>query len=91
MGAPLDHDNLARSVWPDTAYRSKANPRLLDRLGFVAPFQRAKPRGRPMPTHIAQRIAARARVRPRVEHIFAAEKGRVDLVIRTIGLARATA
>jgi IS5 family transposase len=91
LGALLDRDNLASSVWADTAYRSKANLRLLDRRGFVAQFQRAKPRGRKMPAHIAQGNATRARVRACVEHVFAAEKRRFDLVVRTIGLARATA
>lgn len=91
LGALLDGDNLASSVWADTAYRSKANLRLLDRRGLVAQFQRAKPRNRPMPAHIAQGNATRARVRAKVEHVFAAEKRRFDLVIRTIGLARARA
>ncbi len=91
LGALLDRDNLASGVWADTAYRSKANLALLDRRGLRAQFQRAKPRGRPMPRHIAQGNATRARVRARVEHVFAAEKRRFDLVIRTVGLARATA
>ena len=34
---------------------------------------------------------ARARVRARVEHVFAAQKRRLHLVVRTIGLARASA
>jgi hypothetical protein len=57
----------------------------------VAQFQRAKPRGRPMPPHIARGNVTRARVRSRVEHVFAAQKHRMRLVVRTIGLARATA
>jgi transposase, IS5 family len=44
-----------------------------------------------MPPHIARGNATRARVRSRVEHVFAAEKRRMGLVVRTIGLARATA
>jgi hypothetical protein len=91
LGALLDRDNWASAAWADTAYRSKANLRLLDRRGLLAQFQRAKPRGRPMPKHIAQGHATRARVRAKVEHVFAAEKRRFELVIRTIGLARATA
>ena len=50
----LDVDNLASGVWADTAYRSKANLRLLDRRGHKPEFQRAKPRGQPMPAHIRQ-------------------------------------
>lgn len=55
--------------------------------GLVPQFQR----GKPMPRHIARGDARRARIRSRVEHVFAAQKRRFDLVIRTIGLARATA
>jgi IS5 family transposase len=50
-----------------------------------------KPRGRPMPPHVARGNATRARIRSRVEHVFAAEKQRMGLVVRAIGLARATA
>ena len=84
-------DNTASAVWADTAYRSKANLALLDRRGLVPQFQRAKPRGRPMPPNIARGNAARARVRAKVEHVFATQKRRFGLVIRTVGLARATA
>jgi hypothetical protein len=70
---------------------SKANLRLLDRRGLTSKFQRAKPRGKPMPTHIRCGNATRAKVRSRVEHVFAAEKRRLHLVIRTIGLVRASA
>ncbi len=75
----------------DTAYRSKANLALIARRGLTPQFQRAKPRGRPMPPHIARGNATRARVRSRVEHVFAAEKRRMGLLVRTIGLLRATA
>ncbi len=87
----LDADNLASSVWADTAYRSKANLRLLHRRELVPEFQRKKPRGQPMPAHIRRGNATRARVWARGEHVFAAEKRRLHLVIRTIGQARATA
>ena len=91
LGRVLDGGNLASSVWADTAYRSQANLRLLDRRGLTPEFQRRKPRGKPMPAHIRRGNASRARVRARVEHVFAAQKRRLHLVIRTIGLVRATA
>jgi len=91
FAAVLDSANTASDVWADTAYRGKANLALLEKRGLVAQFQRAKPRGRPMPAHIARGNATRARVRSRVEHVFAATKVRMRLVIRTVGLARATA
>ena len=43
-----------------------------------------------MPPHIARGNASRARVRVAIEHVFAAQKCRLGLVIRTVGLARAT-
>jgi IS5 family transposase len=91
LGAVLDPNNTASGVWADTAYRSKANVDLLHRRGLVPEFQRAKPRGRPMPAHIARGNATRARVRSLVEHVFATEKRRMGLVVRSIGLVRATA
>jgi IS5 family transposase len=91
LGAVLDANNTASGVWADTAYRSKANVEMLDRRGLVPEFQRAKPRGKPMPAHITRGNATRARVRSLVEHVFATEKRRMGLVVRSIGLVRATA
>ena len=43
-----------------------------------------------MPERIAKANAAKSKVRAAVEHVFAWQKGPMGLVIRTIGLARAT-
>jgi len=83
-GAVLDPNNTASGVWADTACRSRADVELLDRCGLVPEFQRAKPRGLPMPAHCSRGNATRARVRSLVEHVFATEQ-------RRIGLVRATA
>ncbi len=91
LGAVLDRDNTASDVWADTAYRSAANLDLLERRGLKPQFQRKKPRGKKMPAHIARGNATRARVRSRVEHVFAVQKCRLGLVVRTIGMARARA
>jgi IS5 family transposase len=90
LGRLLDPDNTASGVWADTADRSAANVALLVRRGLVPQFQRAKPRGKPMPAHIARGNATRARSRVAIEHVFAAQKCRLGLLVRTIGLARAT-
>jgi transposase, IS5 family len=87
----LDPKNTASQVWADTAYRSAANVALLARRGLAPQFPRAKPRGRPMPPHMMRGNARRARVRVAVEHVFAAQKCRLRLVIRSIGLVRARA
>ena len=89
LGKLLDRQNTASPVWADAAYRSAANTKLLGRRGLVPQFQRPKPRGKPMPPHMARGNASRARVRVAVEHVFASQKCRLGLVIRSVGLARA--
>jgi transposase, IS5 family len=91
LGRLLDPENTARSVWGDTAYRSAANVALLARRGLAPQFQRPRPRGRPMPPHMVRGNASRARVRVAIEHVFAAQKCRLGLIIRSVGLAHATA
>lgn len=91
LGAVLNPENTGSFVWADVAYRSRANVVLLERRCLAPQFQRAEPRGRPMPAHIARGNATRARVRSLVEHVFAAQKRRMGLVVRSIGLVRATA
>jgi IS5 family transposase len=71
--------NTASGVWADTAYRSKKNETFLER---------GMPR-RPLPEHIARANAKRSAVRSAVEHVFAGQKHRMGLFIRTIGIARA--
>jgi hypothetical protein len=73
LDAVLDRDNTASEAWADTAYRSAANLALLGRRGLKPQFQCKKPRGKKMPAHIVRGNATRARVRSRVEHVFAAQ------------------
>lgn len=86
----LDKSNTASTVWADTAYRSKANEAFMEANGFVSKVHRKKPKGRPMPEAVRRANSARSKVRSHVEHVFAAQKDRMDLFVRTIGLARAT-
>jgi IS5 family transposase len=90
LGKLLDPHNTASPVWADTAYRSATNAALLGRRGRVPQFQRPKPRGRPLPPHMARGNARRARVRVAIEHVFATQKCRLGLIIRSVGLVRAT-
>jgi len=76
-------------VWGDTAYRSRANERLLAENGRRSQIHRKKPPRKPMPNHTARANGAKSKVRAAVEHVFAHEKGPMGLVVRTIGLARA--
>lgn len=87
----IDPNNTASDVWADSAYRSAANERFLAGIGKVSRIHRRKPQGKPMPKRTAKANAAKSAVRAHVEHPFAHQKGPMGLVIRTIGIARATA
>ena len=82
-------DNLAASVWADTAYRSQANEAWLASIGRASRIHRKKPPGRPMPRHVGRANARKSAVRARVEHVFAQQKEHMGLRVRTIGLPRA--
>src|ERR1035437_5561232 len=64
--------------------------RFLARNGFVSHIHRKKPKGRVMPEAIRRANNAKSKIRSRVEHVFAEQKDRMGLFIRTIGIARAT-
>ena len=89
LAAVLDPDNTASGVWADTAYRSKENLAMLARRGRVERLQRPKPRGKPMAPNVRRGNAERAKVRVAVEHVFAVQKRRLGLVVRTVGKPRA--
>jgi IS5 family transposase len=86
----LDKSNTASGVWADTAYRSAANEAFLIRNGFVSHIHRKKPKGRIMPEATRRANNAKSTIRSRIEHVFAEQKERMDLFIRTVGIARAT-
>jgi IS5 family transposase len=82
--------NTASDVWADTAYRSKANEKHLADNGLRSRIHRKKPPGRPMPVNTARANGAKSKVRCAVEHVFARLKGPMGLIVRTVGLVRAT-
>ena len=85
----LDKSNTASVVWADSAYRSAANEDHLARNGFVSRIHRKKPPGKPMSDRTRLANAEKSRIRSRVEHVFAEQKSRMGLFVRTIGIARA--
>ena len=87
----IDRTNTASSVWADTAYRSKANEDFLAGAGKTSQIHRRKPKGKPMPKRTARANSRRSKVRARVEHVFAHQKDRMNLAIRSIGIKRAEA
>ena len=86
----LDPANTASLVWADSGYRSKRNEALLRERMLVSCIHRKKPPHRPMPANVVRANAKKSAVRSHVEHIFAEQKARMGLFVRTIGLARAT-
>jgi len=54
-------------------------------------IHRRKSKGKSMPEHFERANAAKSVIRARVEHVFAHQKNRYGLFIRTIGMARAQA
>ena len=77
-------------MWADTAYRSAKNETHLAAHGFTSRIHRKKPAGKTVPKRTARANAAKSEVRARIEHVLARQKGPMGLVIRTLGLARAT-
>ena len=87
----IDTGNTASDVWADSAYRSQRNEKFLAKNMLTSRIHRRKPKGRPMPEHTSRANARKSAIRARVEHVFAHQKNRYGLFIRTIGLARAQA
>lgn len=85
----------------DAALRSSGHiamsGQIVDASLIAAPKQRnteaekqAIREGRPMPERTRLANGARSRIRSRIEHVFAAQKARTGLFVRTTGIARAT-
>ena len=85
----LDKNNTSSSVWGDTAYRNQTNEKLLVENGFRSQLHRKKPKKKPMPLRTQCANGKKSKIRAHVEHVFAVQKERMRLFIRTIGLERA--
>jgi len=85
----ISTNNTGSGVWADTAYRSKKNEAFLERGMFKSHIHQRKPNRRSMPERIARANAKRSAIRSAVEHVFAGQKHRMGLIVRTIGMARA--
>jgi transposase, IS5 family len=59
----LDQNNIARSVWADTAYRSAKNERAVRQAKLKAMIHFRKPKGKAMPAPHRRANAARSKVR----------------------------
>lgn len=81
--------NTGSTVWADTAYRSKKNETWLEKNGFGSDIHHKKPKGRPMSEATSRANGRRSKIRAIVEHVFAHQKARMGLFVRTIGIDRA--
>jgi len=82
-------DNTASTVWADSAYRSKTNEEWLQDNGLKSDIHQRKPKGKPLPEAMSRANGRRSKVRSAVEHVFARQKDKMKLFIRTIGIGRA--
>ena len=85
----LDRSNTGSTVWADTAYRSKKNEAWLEKNGFFSDIHHKKPKGRPMSEATSRAKNRRSKTRAFVEHVFAQQKSRMGLFVRSIGITRA--
>jgi IS5 family transposase len=85
----LDTGNTAQSVWADTACRSAKNEAAIRRARLKSMIHFRKPKGKPMDRRHQRANAARSKVRSAVEHVFATQKSRMAMFVRTIGIERA--
>jgi len=58
----LDKRSLSSSLWADSAYRSRANERYLEKNGFTSRIHRKKLAGKPMPERTARANAKKSPV-----------------------------
>ena len=82
-------NNTASGVWADTAYRSKKNEVYMAKRGLNSKVHHRRNPGKPLSEMQAKANAARSRIRARIEHVFAHQKRRMGVFVRTIGMARA--
>ena len=87
----IDPGNTCRDVWGDTGQRSAENERWLKENGLNSCIRRKKPRGRPTCARTAKANGRKSKGRAKAEHVFAHQKARMGLTVRTVGLARAKA
>lgn len=85
-----DQGDAIGRVRPDPAGGIALVEQPVAQHGFVSRVHRKKPHGRPMLEKTRRANGRKSAVRAYVEHVFAEQKDRMGLFIRTIGLARAT-
>jgi transposase, IS5 family len=68
---------------------NQQNEAWLEKNGYVSDIHHKKPKDRMMSEATSRANGRRSKVRAFVEHVFAQQKSRMGLFVRTIGIARA--
>lgn len=84
-----DGAQLRNVLTRGNTYRSKTNDEWLEKNGYVSDIHQKKPKGRPMSEATSRANGRRSKTRAFLEHVFAQQKSRMGLFVRTIGMARA--
>jgi IS5 family transposase len=87
--AVLDENNTSRDVYADRGYPSEAREEQFKEAGLRNHIQRKGKRNKPLSECQQRRNRRIAKIRARVEHIFASIEQMGGKMIRTIGQARA--
>jgi IS5 family transposase len=86
----LDKTNTASVVWADTATGRPPTRSSWQKTALSATSIARNQKGASCPRRFVGGNNAKSKIRPRIEHVFAEQKERMDLFLRTIGTARAT-
>jgi len=86
----LDHANTGRDLYGDKGYVDGEREQRLKAQGWRVHIQRKAKKGKPLSACQTRRNTRIARIRARVEHVFAALEQMGGKLLRGIGLDRAT-
>lgn len=86
----LDHANTGRDLYGDKGYVDGEREQRLKAQGWRVHIQRKAQKGKPLSACQTRRNTRIARIRARVEHVFAALEQMGGKLLRGIGLDRAT-
>ena len=88
----LDDKNTSKDIWADSAYGSAEKREAIKEQGFRGHIQLKGCRHKKLTQRQIDGNYKRAKIRSRVEHIFGVQTMRAgNLIIRTVGIARAKA
>lgn len=86
----LDEENSGRSVWADSAYRSKEREKRLKEAGYNSRIQHKGTRHKKLNKQQRTSNHARSKTRARVEHVFGDQSNtQGGILVRTKGMIRA--